>query len=358
MKKILIVNRTQFGYNIDSYNYCHYLKDKYKITYLCIDKGHTKIQEEGIDIEYILEDGGYFSRGFKFFNALYNNIRKNDYALVFLFYFPMVSFIKLLLPKQRYIFDIRTGSVNISNIKRNIYNILMSLESRLFKNITVISECLMYKLNLNVKNCHILPLGSDALSKVKKDFSNMKLLYVGTFTNRNIEQTLDGLSMFLNHYKVDGITYDIFGDGPKYDSEKILMAIKKYNLKEIVTMHGRKTHNEIQEYYDKCTVGVSYIPKTIFYDCQPPTKTYEYVNAGMVCIATSTSENKKLINKKNGILCDDNALSFYNALSLFYNTKNQYVADDISKTLKKYNWKNIVNDNLNCYIKNLLRNSL
>jgi len=42
-----------------------------------------------------------------------------------------------------------------------------------------------------------------------------------------------------------------------------------------------------------------------YYDCQPATKTFEYILSGMVCIATSTYENKKLINNINGVLCND-----------------------------------------------------
>ena len=57
---------------------------------------------------------------------------------------------------------------------------------------------------------------------------------------------------------------------------------------------------------------------TKFYDIQTPTKTFEYIISGLFCIATNTTANKNLINKDNGILCDDNATSFSNALMKLY----------------------------------------
>ena len=35
--KIVIINKTQFGYHTDYYKYCEYLKDDYDITFLCFD---------------------------------------------------------------------------------------------------------------------------------------------------------------------------------------------------------------------------------------------------------------------------------------------------------------------------------
>lgn len=351
MKKILIVNRTQFGYNIDSLKYCQYLKDEFDVTYFCLDTGKIKVKEEGVNIVYITQKGGYLARGFSFFRGTYEHINKNNFDLILLFYFPITFLLKVLLPKELFVFDIRTGSISKYFFKRNIYNIRMRIEAMFFNNITIISECLRDNLMLNSKYTHILPLGSDILSEMKKDFSIFKLLYVGTFTNRNIHETVIGLAYFLKKNNI-AATYDIFGDGLEEDTKMLLDAIEKYNLSSVVTLHGRKLHEEIKPYYDRCNLGISYVPMTEYYDCQPPTKTYEYANAGLLCIATKTSENKKLINKQNGILCEDTPESFCAALETYNKNKKQYDSHCISESLKSYTWKNIVNKNLKTYILN------
>jgi hypothetical protein len=38
-QQLLIVSFEQFGYHTDSYEYCRYLGDRFRITYLCPDQG-------------------------------------------------------------------------------------------------------------------------------------------------------------------------------------------------------------------------------------------------------------------------------------------------------------------------------
>jgi hypothetical protein len=204
----------------------------------------------------------------------------------------------------------------------------------------------MKKLKLNPTKCTIVPLGSDILSSKNKTYINFHLLYIGTLSNRNIYQTVNGLSKFIeeNQDKKIEITYDIFGDGLKKDVERLAQSIKESKLDNIIKYHGRKNHYEIQDYFDKCNIGVSYIPITEYFDCQPPTKTFEYVNSGMVCLATATSENRVLINQENGLLFDDNEESFKEVLTKLYNNREKYNTAKIIDTLSSYTWENIVNN--------------
>lgn len=36
-KKLLIINKDPFRYHVDTYKYCQYLRDRYDITYICIE---------------------------------------------------------------------------------------------------------------------------------------------------------------------------------------------------------------------------------------------------------------------------------------------------------------------------------
>jgi len=114
-------------------------------------------------------------------------------------------------------------------------------------------------------------------------------------------------------------------------------------MNNVITLYGRIPHFELQPFFDKCNIGVSYIPMTEYYEFQPPTETFEYILSGMVCIATDTNENRLLISKENGVLCEDNPESFANALDYVYYNRQNYNSETIRNSLKDYTWENIVN---------------
>lgn len=206
--------------------------------------------------------------------------------------------------------------------------------------ITVISESLAKLLKL--KKSTILPLGADMISETIKNFSLMKLIYVGTITNRNIHDTIKGFKQFQLENDVQ-LSYDIFGCGIESDEKKIIEAI---GSSKNIYFHGYKHHSEIQKYFDECTIGVSYVPITSYFDVQPPTKTYEYILSGLICIATKTFENSKLITPQNGVLCEDNSESFLKALEVIWANKKMYDSEVIRASLKDHTWKNIVETKL------------
>jgi len=358
MKKLLIINRAQFGYHIDSYKYCQYLKNKFDITYICLDSGQDKIEESGINIIYVPHVNSFIKRGIGFIKASREHIKNTNYDMVFIVYFLMSSLIKIGFHQNKFILDIRTGSVNINNNKRLLEDNILKIESLFFKNITIISECLRHKLNLNINKSHILPLGSDPISNNLKEFDEMNLIYVGTLNGREIEKTVFGLADFLKQEKENNIyqkiTYDIIGFGTEENENILKSAISITNLNDIVTFHGRKKHDELNIYFDKANIGISYIPITEHYQCQPPTKTFEYINSGLFCIATATNIHKELILKDNGIICLDNAKSFADTLSKFRKIRKTISSSDISNTLKNYYWKIIIKENLQKYLEKII----
>ena len=113
---------------------------------------------------------------------------------------------------------------------------------------------------------------------------------------------------------------------------------------------GRKEYNELQPFFETHNIGVSYIPITEYFQYQPPTKTYEYIRNGLVCIATNTFENQKVINRSNGVLINEGKQSFCEGLEHIYQNFDEYNSKNISKAAAKYSWDNIINNILKKHI--------
>ena len=350
---LLYINTFQFGYHIDSYMHCRHLKNDFKVSYICFDNGYPKIEEEGVKVIYVPWNSSYFKNGLRFMGTCITHYKTNKIEYLFAVYFPLVSLLKIILGHKNMILDFRTGSVNGSKAKRIITNSLMRLESLFFKRITIISESLALKLKLRMEKVFILPLGADILSSKNKTFDSLRLFYIGTLDGRNIHDTVYGLKLFLESNSTSElkVSYDIVGNGNTEYVTLLQKTIENTGLQKEVIFHGKKLHKDLNYYFDNCNVGVSYIPMTEYYDCQPPTKTFEYINAGMACIATETQENKKLITFNNGLLCQDNPESFCRALTEFSKDLKKWDSNMIRNTLSHYNWANI-SENLKNYILN------
>lgn len=355
-KKILIINREQFGYHTDTYYYCKYLSSIFDITYLCFDMGRKKEKEDGTKVIYASYCGGFLSRGYRFIALIYKCIKNNDYDLIFCDYFKMISILKLIFYKHNIILDIRTSSISVNKYHNSVINLLIRIESMLFRDITIVSDCLMDKLGLNKDKCHVLPLGYERLSKERKNYSKIKLLYVGTFYSRNINETVIGLGLFKqkNDSKID-ISYDIIGFGSEEEKHSIYQAIKKYDLLTEVKIYDWKSHKELEPFFDKCNLGVCYVPINSCFNCQPSTKIFEYIGSGMVCIATKTNENEKLISEDNGILCEDNPESFASAIEFYCRRFSLYDYEKITKSLSSNKWTYIINNNLYPYFQKKMK---
>jgi len=345
-KKLLIINRTQFGYHIDTFYYCKYLKDQFEITYFSFDTKREKISMNGIKTIYIENEGSLFKKAINFIKSARDEIQNNNYDIVFINYFQASSLVKVGFDQEKFIIDVRTGAIGRTPRRRAFYNAIMVYEIKKFKYRTIISQCLQSKLKIPKTNTYILPLGSDVLSTKSKFFQTIKLLYVGTLDSRNIHETVIAVARFLKKNNTAKLTYDIFGSGYNSNELRLKEVIRDEKLNDIVLFHGRKEHSELKYYFDNCNIGVSYVPITDYFDCQPPTKTYEYINSGMFCIATKTQANMDLISPKNGVLCLDNPESFSDALEYVSENMHTFDSKDIQETLEQYNWNSIIKNNL------------
>jgi len=281
------------------------------------------------------------------------NELKKGYGLNIIIYFRGCSFLKIACPRHTFLLDIRTGSVSNKKINRLAYDLLMTVEASFFKHISIISKSLAQKLGLGQK-AYILSLGADVISACEKTFDSMNLLYVGTLYNRNIDQTIKGFSKFYHEYKNKIPTcYTIVGKGLTTEEEQLRALVKRYGIGSSVKIAGQIPHDRLKPFFDTHNIGVSYIPKTDYFEVQPPTKTYEYLLSGMPVIATETLENANIIDDKNGILINDTSEDFYQGLVKIYRHKKKYHSKEIRFNSLKYTWSEIVGD-LNAKIASLM----
>lgn len=353
MKKILIINKAHYGQHIDSYKYCKYLKNRLDVSYICFDFGFKKIEDETTVI-YIKRQKNKIYGMLNFLREIVKEVNSNNYDVTFLVYFNFCFLLTFFSSIN--ILDIRTGNISKNIFIVRVYNIMLLFESRFFKKITIISDNLRKYLLINKEKTSIVPLGAEKYEIEHKDYSTLRLMYIGTLSYRDIHITIDGLQNYILNTQDSNVKYDIFGDGRQQDILMLKRTIKKYSLQDVVTCHGRKPHNEIKDYFTKCNVGVSYIPIVDWYQNQPPTKTFEYLGAGMITLATKTNENKKIINHINGVLHLDNAISFSQALEYVKKNVVKYKSEEIVNSIKENNWQSIVDKHLLPVIKSSYNN--
>ncbi|WDP90544.1 MAG: glycosyltransferase [Desulfobacter sp.] len=344
-KKLLIINAKQFGYHIDTFSYCKYANKHFNISYLGFDSGEPKLNVDGVECIYILRKGNVLVRYFRFLFACLK-ICKRNYDAIFIKYFIGCALVKLYHKQKVFVFDIRSGYISGNKTINKTNDFILKFESRFFRYISVISKSLAEKMRLAKYKCHILPLGADPINARFSASDALNLLYVGTFDGRQIEDTIQGFSKFFKKYGGSiEMTYDIVGDGHNGELENLKQLVNKKGLNGIVRLPGYIHQNRLSSYFNRCNVGVSYIPITEMYDCQPPTKTFEYIIAGMPVIATNTKENAVIINEENGILIKDSAEGFYQGLKKLVRLKAEYDPPSIRKKALKNSWHRIVQDN-------------
>jgi glycosyltransferase involved in cell wall biosynthesis len=351
-KRLLILNPAQFGYHLDTYYYCKWARPSFQITYHGFDAGHPALAMEGVTQRYVPRQG---SRVRCYLRLLRSCLAEcgGRYDVIFIKYFPGCALLRLWHPRTPFVLDIRTGSVASNPLRRWWQDSLLRAESRCFRRVTVISASLARKLGL--ARAHLLPLGADPIETPPKDFSSLRLLYVGTFYGRRIDDTVKAFHRFyLESRHTMEMTYDVIGDGPNGERARLRAWVKDHGLDHVVSLPGFIHHRELAHYYEKCNVGVSYIPINRIYDCQPPTKTFEYLLAGLPVLATRTTENAAVISEHNGLLIDDTPAAFYEGLKKLMSHRRSYCSDQVRREALRYSWETIVHSNLVPYLNSLV----
>ena len=346
MEKLLIINKEPFGYHVDTYKYCQYLKNLYNITYICIEPSSKIESFENIKVKYIPNKYPRIIKGILFLLVCLWTILFFRGKIFVVCSPDFAGKLKKILFWKKMILDIRTLSVDKNENIREKQDLEIKKICDLYEHVSIISEGLREKLDLDKSKSGILPLGADIISNTCKKFDKKKLLYVGTLYGRDIEKTVYGFALFNQKYPDNNFSYDIIGSGFSNEQEEIQSIINENNLQEKIKLHGFIPNNKLDYFFDNCNIGVAFVPQTSYYEYQPSTKIYEYVLSGLFCIATSTCSNKELINDNNGILIQDSPESFAEVLEGIYLKKNAIDSKIIRNTLIDCTWEKIVNDKL------------
>jgi Glycosyl transferases group 1/Glycosyl transferase 4-like len=353
MKSLLIIPKSQYGYNTDYYKMATYFaKKNIKVTILCFDQEYKKIEpEDNINVIYLELNKNkiinHMKYNFEIIKFIYEKRNTYNWVIIsgtieFCGFIPLV--LKKFTPKITWLMDIRTCAVFKNEKKRWFYDNAIKWSAKFFDHITIISDLVAKR--LNIKDFIVLPLGADKLvditNKVFKK-EEINLLYVGTFENRNIENVVKAYDNFCIKINPKIKTrFDIVGfSHSKNTQDVVLNSINAAKNKDSIIYHGRKTHDEIKVLFENATVGVSYIPKTDYFDVQPPTKTFEYIMNGIICLGTNTTANAQIINDINGILVEEDIDNIEEGILKIFNRLNIYKSNEISKTVESYTWGNI-----------------
>jgi hypothetical protein len=341
---VLIINRDQFGYHLDTYYYCKYGIEKANITYICLDSGRKKIELPKVNVIYIPKKGKLLRRFITFFLQSIKETYHSKYSAIFVKDFSGAFLLKCINPLKFMVLDIRTGSVIKNKFKRNVEDFGIWFNTLFFNRVSIISKSLAQKLKI-IREYTLLPLGAEELQLPKReDRKILNLLYVGTFNGREIENTITGLAQFYTEFRDSlSIKYYLVGTGSEETLKVINNAITSNKLTNVIEMPGYIHKNDILPYFEKADLGITYVPINDIYDVQPSTKVFEYVLAGIPTIATKTIENLNVVNSDNGVLVNDDSESFYLGLKCFQEERAKFQDRvNIRSSLETYRWDKIV----------------
>lgn len=344
MRKLLIIDKNPYGILIDTYKYCQYLQTHFDITYICIDYGYPKMDPGRVKVRYVPYTNSRIIRGIAFtLLTLYNVFIFKGF--IFVSYYPGCRLLKKVVFWKKMHLDIRTLSVSSNESERKKWNRSLKESILYFDSISVISEGIKEILNIpKNKKSFVIPLGADVISSSPKIFDKLRLLYVGTLNNRRIIDTIIGFHKFVKEHPDEDIHYTIIGDGEEL--AEIMKYVENNRLRSKVEVKGKLPYTELKPYFDHCNVGVAYVPITEYYQYQPPTKTFEYISSGLFCLATSTFENRKIVNTANGVLHEDSSEAFYEALESVFLKKESLDSKTIRDSLEGCTWYDIVYNNI------------
>lgn len=338
--RLIIVSPRQYGYQTDYLKYVEYLSEKYRVVFICLNQGEKKFECDKAEIKYLKLAGKRSSYlWFMIYTFVYITFHSGK---VMTTNFSGCRYLKKILPWRKMVVNIRTVSVYKDSSKAAAQNERIRKDALGFDRIIMISKGGAEQLKLPMKKVDIVGLGADVISDTPKTYDSLRLLYVGTMNHRDIPKTIRGFHQYLLASDDSEATYDIIGDGDE------LQEIKDYvtanNLSNQIIIHGRKRYDELKPYFDKCNIGVAFVPINEAYRHQPPTKTYEYINSGLYAIATRNQVHEETVHKDSGILINDTTEEFCDALKKIRQTK-------IDDTLVRnggipYLWRTIVMDEL------------
>lgn len=354
IQALLLVSLLQFGSHTDTLKYCEHLRDRFRLTYLCIDHELPRKVLKGVEVVYCERRAlGKIELGL-LFEAL-RLLRSRPFDLVFVRRWKFCFLLRLLFPRVPMVFDIRSGSIEESAFRRVVEDSLTWFNSLFFRHVTVISQGLATRLRLR-RTAHVLPLGADpAPILTQRRVGPVRLIYIGTFKNRRLELTIQGLRRYFDMEGSARCSYTLAGFGPKRDVARLRSAVRDLHLEEVVSIRDRVDHDAISAMLADYDVGVAFTPREPRYEFQPSTKVFEYLASGLLCIATESAANREVINARNGILIEASAEGFCAGLQEIVRALPACAPDEVAHTVRDHSWARIVNEDLLPYLQRVLR---
>jgi glycosyltransferase involved in cell wall biosynthesis len=351
---LLVLNQVQYGYHTPWYFFCRYLRSRFSIVYVCWDYGYPRVPDEGVTVRYVDRSGSKPARLLRFLSASMREVNARPGAVKVVRYFRGCSVLRLAKGTRTMVFDVRSGSILRSPLARAFEDLLIRVESALFRNITILSADLIPYLRLPERKCHVVPLGGEPMGLTPRTFEGLHLLYVGTLFQRELDKTVDGLAEFLRTMPGSmSVTYDIVGDGPDDARRRIEEAITRAGMEGRVRCHGRIAYTLLSELASRCNVGVAFVPLNDYFRSQPVTKVYEYLLAGMPVVATKNPQVLSVLNASNGVVHEDTPQGFADALGAVWERRNSYDSHRIAAEAQRHSWENITQTNLGPYLERL-----
>lgn len=352
-KKLLVIDKHQFGYLVDTYKWVASLANEYDITLVCMDMQAEKYYVDGVKIKYLPIIHNRYIRGILFILFAVWELVNFEGAII-VSYFERCSILKKIFPRKKMLLDVRTLSISSSLAVREKQNKQIRNACLRYKVVSFVSRGIRDALELPLSlDTYIIPLGADCISNTTKEYDPMRLLYIGTLSGRDVHKTILGLYEFIQRYPERTITYDIIGDGFNGELLQLKELVDKMGLHNVITLHGYVPHFKLKPFFDKCNIGVAFVPMRECYEHQPSTKIFEYAFSGLYTIATSTKANQELIDENNGMLITDVQSDFTDAL-IEISKRTRIISEEvIRQSLIEYSWDTLIKTNLLPIIKNI-----
>jgi len=336
----------QFGYHVDTFKYCRYLRERFDLTYLCVDEGLPKKHLDGVQVVFCgrpvlgkIEPRLVLDTG--------RLLKERRFDLVFVQRSKFAFLSRLLHPTVPMIFDVRTGSIERSSAVRTFQNAMIRWNARFFKHITVISEGLAEQLRLPGR-AMVLPLGADrtaARAIVRRD--ELRLVYIGTLTNRHLHRTIEGLGLFASQNKADlPFSYTLVGFGSRDDWDRIEDSIRTNGLESKINIRDRIDHDDVPMLLSEHNVGIGFTPRVPWYEFQPSTKIFEYLQSGLLCLATDSAANREVVTSGHGVLIGDSPEDFCSGLQSIVGMLPSWQPEEVVESVMDKTWEEIVRRSL------------
>lgn len=253
-----------------------------------------------------------------------SKIKQTPYVVDIRDLYPEVLFQNNILGKDKFI-----GKL-LSKIEKKIYKDALMV-------VTVTEGLRVYIKEKTNKEVYIIRNGIDKEIFNKQNKNNNSdhfiILFHGTLGNQqNIEYIID-YAKFLKNNSIKDIKIWVIGKGPK--KFKLVNAINKYDLNNIMIYKGFKDILEIPFYINQANIGFSPREDGLISETAFPVKVYEYIGCGIPVIISPKSEAGKYVelNKIGFQIENKNIKKLHEKVSLFKNNDKLYT--NYSKTCKK-----------------------